>query len=202
MARTRKAKPKSPEQIAAEKMAKRVQDFQLVGLSASAASLPANNDVQVDRATRQSAGERGNVDRASRLDVFALLYDRKGLTIEQYRAVRRLEERQAVAMGAERPAKLGEFVQTGHATDLVTAAMIDASNEVKDILKSCGGINARLLQDLTAHQAAVLTRWRVTVQRVTGETRPDCQSAAIRSACANLAEAWIQFDYRKREKAA
>lgn len=137
-----------------------------------------------------------------RLDVFSLFLQRKTITIEQFNAVRRLEHEQAVAIGAEGQGHGMEYIDRGSSPGGPTQAMLDAAALVREILANCGAVNARLLTALTEHQAAIFTRWRETVEKVTGETRPECQSAAIRSACANLAEAWVAFDYRKRERAA
>lgn len=185
----RKAKAKSPQQIAAELEATRRRKREL-------ADLHRQPDLMI------KATPNHEIISIQRLDVFSLFLQRKTITIEQFNAVRRLEQRQAVAMGQEKGERPTEYVQTGMSTDQISGAMIDASAEVEDILKACGSVNARLLIALTAYQAAIFTRWRDTVEKVTGETRPECQSAAIRSACANLAEAWTAFDYRKRERAA
>jgi hypothetical protein len=184
MSRRRKT-AKTPKEIAAE-------------LEATRARKRVLSDLQRQPDLMIKATPNHEIISIQRLDVFSLFLQRRTITIEQFNAVRRLEERQAVAMGHEKRERPTEFVQAGTSTDQITGAMIDASAEVEDILKACGAVNARLLIALTAYQAAIFTRWRDTVEKVTGETRPECQAAAIRSACANLAEAWMAFDYRRR----
>ena len=84
----------------------------------------------------------------------------------------------------------------------VTQAMIDAQRDLSIIYVTTGGKSAELLIALTQPQEGVLTRWRDTVAKVTGEKDEDVHAAMIRSACENLAAAWQGFDYRARERKA
>lgn len=184
MTRRRKT-AKSPQEIAAELEAAKAR-------KRAVAELRRQPDLVV------KATENHHIISIRRLDVFSLLFDRKSLTIEQYQAVRRLEHVQALSLGQERPEQTFDRVDTTSKGQNITGAMIQAGADVNVILATCGPVSGRLLEALTEAQSAVLTRWRDVVERVTGETRPECQTAAVRSACANLAEAWVQFDYRKR----
>ena len=140
---------------------------------------------------------------ARRVDVFSLLHERKALTDLQLYAVRRLEGLQALAFGHEKPEQTMDRVDSstsGAPGQNVSQAMIDAGGELRTIYATTGAQNATLLQALIADQSAILTRWRDTVKRITGETDDKAQSALIRSACENLAEAFKAFDYRARER--
>lgn len=146
-----------------------------------------------------------NIIVTQRLDVFALLHSRKSLTQTQLDAVRRLEEKQAIANGHERPEQSFDRVDKsseGAPGQNVTQAMIDAQRDLSIIYVTTGGKSAELLIALTQPQEAILTRWRPTVQRVTGEHDERVQAAMIRAACENLALAWQAFDYRARERKA
>lgn len=146
-----------------------------------------------------------NIIVTQRLDVFALLHSRKSLTQTQLDAVRRLEQKQAIANGHERPEQSFDRVDKsseGAPGQNITQAMIDAQADLRTIYLTTGGKSSELLIALTQPQEAILTRWRDTVQRVTGEHDERVQAAMIRAACENLALAWQSFDYRARERKA
>ena len=146
-----------------------------------------------------------NIIVTQRLDVFALLHSRKSLTQTQLDAVRRLEEKQAIANGHERPEQSFDRVDKsseGAPGQNITQAMIDAQADLRTIYLTTGGKSSELLIALTQPQEAILTRWRETVQRITGEHDERAQGAMIRAACENLAAAWQGFDYRARERKA
>jgi len=97
---SRKAKKKSPQQIAAgskrirkseaqlarEAEEQRARDFEALGLPGHIANLPTQADVLVERATRQSADNRGNVDRARRQAGLDWLWNKKRLEPHQMQA--------------------------------------------------------------------------------------------------------------------
>lgn len=146
-----------------------------------------------------------NIIVTQRLDVFALLHSRKSLTETQLYAVRRLEEKQAIANGHERPEQSFDRVDKsseGAPGQNITQAMIDAQADLRTIYLTTGGKSSELLIALTQPQEGILTRWRDTVAKVTGEKDEDVHAAMIRSACENLAAAWQGFDYRARERKA
>lgn len=146
-----------------------------------------------------------NIIVTQRLDVFALLHSRKSLTQAQLDAVRRLEEKQAIANGHERPEQSFDRVDKssdGAPGQNITQSMIDAQADLRTIYLTTGGKSSELLIALTQPQEGILTRWRETVQRITGEHDERAQGAMIRAACENLASAWQGFDYRARERKA
>lgn len=146
-----------------------------------------------------------NIIVTQRLDVFALLHSRKSLTETQLYAVRRLEQYQAIAFGHERPEQSFDRVDKsseGAPGQNVTQAMIDAQRDLRAIYLTTGGKSSELLIALTQPQEGILTRWRDTVAKVTGEKDEDVHPAMIRAACENLAAAWQGFDYRARERKA
>ena len=158
----------------------------------------------VARGAVVTVDEQHRIINARRLDVFALLHERKAMTDPQLIAVRRLEVLIGVAYGHEKPDQ-GERVDTssqGAPGQNVSQTMIDAHAEMREVMGEVGITNARLLNALLAptEGPAALTRWRKTVSDVTREGRPEVQSAMIRTACENLALAWQAFDYRARER--
>ena len=146
-----------------------------------------------------------NIIVTRRLDVFALLHERKALTDPQLVAIRRLETTIGVMMGHERPEQSLDRVDSstsGAPGQNVSQAMIDASAIVREVMATIGPVHAKLIDALLSGHGAALTRWRATVAAVTDETRSEVQSAMIRQACKNLTAAWQAFDYRARERAA
>lgn len=146
-----------------------------------------------------------NIIVTQRLDVFDLLLSRKSVTQQQVDAVRRLEQKQALAFGHERPEQSFDRVDKsseGAPGQNVTQAMIDAQADLRIIYLTTGAKSSELLIALTQPQEGILTRWRDTVVKVTGEKDEDVHPAMIRAACENLAAAWQGFDYRARERKA
>ena len=142
-----------------------------------------------------------NIIVTRRLDVFALLHERKALTDPQFVAVRRFETLVAVSMGHERAELTMDRVQAsteGAPGQSVTQAMIDAAKLVTAVLNDIGPVNARLMNALTTERDASLNKWRETVERVTREARSEVQAAMIRQACENLALAFQGIDYQAR----
>ena len=147
-----------------------------------------------------------NIIAVRRLDVFSLLHERKSLSDAQFYAIRRYEEAVAVAGGHERPEQSFDRVDRsseGAPGQNVTKAMIDASERVRFILRRVGPTNARLLEALTdgkRENATLITRWRPTVEAETKETRPEVQSAMVRTACENVDLVWRKWDAGERDE--
>lgn len=148
--------------------------------------------------------EQGRIINARRPDVFALLHERKALTDPQLIAVRRLETLIATAYGHERPEQSLDRVDRssqGAPGQNITTAMIDASRDLRTIMREVGFTNARLLNAILDPKIKSDPReWRKTVSDTTGEARHEVQAAMIRSACENLALAFQAFDYGARER--
>lgn len=182
---------------------------------------PALTQAQLAELERQKAARKREVERliaqgldvkhdaawniivTRRIDVFALLHERKAMTDGQFLAVRRLEKTVALAMGHERPEQSMDRVDASSAGapgQNVTQAMIDASADLDAVYRTVGPLCSRLLQELLTDQNGILTRWRNTVWRITAETNDAAQAAAIRLACESLALAWQALDYRARER--
>jgi hypothetical protein len=104
-----KKKPKSPEQIAAEKLAARQQDFQAAGLDAETATLAVYADVQVAR-----KGQKYGKTFAWRSNVFRLLLERKTIDKGQFNAAQQLIQDWAEWRGLDgRPELGGGYVDNG-----------------------------------------------------------------------------------------
>lgn len=149
-----------------------------------------------------------NIIVTRRVDVFSLFHERKAITDPHFYAARRLEALIALAYGHEKPDASFDRVDSstaGAPGQNITQAMIDAGRELEAIYIATGNQSARLLHALMTDQGGIMTRWRDTVYRITSETNPTAQAAAIRIACANLAMAFQAQDYggrKKRERAA
>lgn len=173
------------------------------GFNTEAMRLPSNGDVKAERADRR------HVERARRLDVFALFLSRDAIPLADYDAVRRLEADIHLAAGV---ANVGESNRTGGggSAERVTQRMIDASRRVygspqregvmqlinEPRLPRAAGILLALLSP--DGQGAVLTRWRPTVVRFTGKTDNAAQADVIRWASAAVREAYASLDYEQR----
>lgn len=113
-------KRKTPEQIAAELLARRRADFEAVNLDPDAAVLAAYADVEIERVGKRSAGNR-----AWRSNVFRLLLERKAITTNQHEAACRLIETWAAWKGLDGKGEtLGEVVDgSAGCAELVTDRM-------------------------------------------------------------------------------
>jgi len=183
--KTKKAlKPKSPEQIAAEKALRRSQDFAAVGLAPDAATLAKHADVDIRRANQQQ------VDTARRLDAFEALKD--GMAPGAYDAARRLERDMLIRRGEGDRGRRMARVDSDRATDHTDDA-IAAGQRIREALAGVGDRDAFLLTELLdaspAHRLARPT-WREVVAYVTGERNEHAQAGVVRNVCANLAAAY------------
>jgi len=154
-----------------------------------------------------------NIISIRRLDVFALLHERKGagdkirgINDQQFYAIRRFEGLIALANGWERPEQGFDRVDRtveGAPGQNITQSMIDASEELEFVIGKVGMVGAKVLMALVgpdAKGAALLTRWRETMERVTGEPDSRVQAALIRWVCESLVSAWKALDYRSTRR--
>lgn len=177
---------KSPEQQAAELHEKVRRKREIDRLEAQGV------DVVADQAHR--------IIRAQRLDVFALLHSRGQLNQGELNAVRRLEEDMAVAGGHLRPEQSYDRVDRstdGAPGQNVTQTMIDASGAVKEVLAMCGPIHGALLSALV-EGGSLITRWRATVRRVTGEESDRAGALLVRQAARTLEQVYHERDFGRR----
>lgn len=189
MPRKPKSKPRTPEQIAAEMLAKRQQDFAAVTLQPEAAALQANADVEIRR-----EGQR-NTETARRSDAFDALKD--GMAPGAYDAARRLERDYRIRYGEADGGRAGERVDCtlGRTSDAMLAAAqrIDRVNErlpLRDVL---------VLRCLIVPQ--IDATWRAAIVRLTGETHVHAQGAVVRGACLNLRDAYAAMERTGRKAA-
>jgi hypothetical protein len=189
MARKAKSKPKTPQQIAAEKAEKlaaaRRQNFEAVGLQSAAADLAANADIEVER-----EGQK-NAERARRADAFDALKD--GMAPGAYDAARRLEYDYRIRYGEAERGRAGERVDCtlGPTND----AMIAAADRIEEV-------NLRLpLRDTLVLRCLIMPQidatWRAAIERLTGESNPHAQAAVVRGACLNLRDAYASLERRR-----
>ena len=157
----------------------------------------ARGDAMREKLRLESTGAEAEVTgdgtevKARRIDVFQLLLERGAIPQSDFNAVRLYEQDVALSMGWETPER-GEFVNRsceGAPGQNITQAMIEASRRVEWVRTWLSQRDFALLSGLLEDHGALLTRWRNTVSRVTGEHREECHAAAIRAMAANLKEA-------------
>jgi hypothetical protein len=156
------------------------------GLDRQALRLPANTDVEA----RKDSG--GRVTRARRQDVFDLFFARGRLSQAALDAVRRLQSDVATLHAlAGGVSAYAERIDRSRCGDGPTDARLRAGRRIEAALALAGPANARLLLALCESDAALGrdADWRTLVERETGERLADAQSAILRAACNNLAEA-------------
>jgi len=183
----RRHKPATTAEIAQRVADRRAQE-------ADIAHLRAQPDLRV------VVDNGGRLVAANRIDVFALLLSRSALTQAHHDAARRLESDIAAWKGVDRATGSLERVQCAAPQGLVTDRMLDAGARVQAVMGRIGARDVSLLMGLLLPQFAgqTLTRWRETVERITGETRDECQAGAIRGACDNLARGYVAIDYARK----
>jgi hypothetical protein len=182
---SRRNKPKTPEQIAADKLAKRQRDFEAANLPDSAAELTTSDDVEVTRESQK------HVLTARRADVFDLL--KPGMAPGAYDAARRLELDYRIRAGHAEGGSTGERVDCtlGRTTDL----MIAAAERIEDVNRRLPIRDQLLLRCLI--EPSRDETWRHAIDRLTGETNAHAQGAVVRGACLNLRDAYASMERRK-----
>jgi hypothetical protein len=174
----------------------KAQDPAAWGLDAQGLALPANANVTVH------PDAAGRPARARRLDVFDLLNARGRLGVDALNAVRRLQEDIACLHrtslgGVDYSPRVDRSINP----DRFGEARQRAGARIESALSLAGPASARLLCAL-CEPDVVLGRtadWRGVVERETGETLADAQSATLRAACENLAGAYGVLDRARRK---
>jgi hypothetical protein len=198
MARRARAKPKSPDQILAERNQRRVPGFEAVSLQPEMAQLPRNLDIEVTRAGDKREGRRVQEDSARRLDAFLALRD--GMRPGAYDAARRMERDIMTRRGEGDRGKPTERVDGDEALKDHTDQMVDAGRRLDKLKDKLSDREWWLLHELIA-PSIERDGWREIVAHITGEDQPNAQGAVVRSACANLAEAYDKLDRVVRKAA-
>lgn len=184
---SRRNKPKTPEQIAADKLAKRQRDFEAANLPDSAAELTTSDDVEVTRESQK------HVLTARRADVFDLL--KPGMAPGAYDAARRLEKDMRIRAGE---------TERGNPMPRVDALPADVARALR--MAAAGERVDRILAGLPIRDALILrcliepardATWRAAVERLTGEDHPHAQGAVVRGVCLNLRDAYASMERRK-----
>lgn len=188
-------KPKSPEQIQAERILRRAKDFEAVNLDPAAVVLPAYADVQVERTNRK------NVTRAWRSNVFRLLLERKSITLDHFTAAEKLCSDWAEWKGLTGARdSMGEQVDGGRGSaELVTDGMIRAGRRIEQAEASMGRAQWRILREFvfaTVEEDRAMA-WRGILERL-GYKSKDGQVKAARGALEELRRHY----YEPRAKAA
>lgn len=183
------------------------KDPTLWGVDVNAFGLASNADVMV----------RGELDLKNTRQVYARRvpwFDRVlGVGTALHMATNRLMMMIAVRTGTDgKPETVG--AGSGSVEGL-TDRMITAGKICDWVLAKIGPIDRRLLVELIAPSVGGIVQapshlnpyrydgpdvWRATVVRVTSEHEPRAQAGRVRSAAANLAMAWDEFDAMARTK--
>ena len=196
------AKPSKPMTTAE----RRARDFERVQMQPEAAGLAANAEVKVEPAKRASTetGERGNVERARRMDAFEALRPSMVKDEGAYDAARRLENDVLIRRGwNDRGASITR-VDNDKLISPRQYAMVEAGSRVDAVLELLPRREAWLLMELitpTAPVTLAATSWRGVVEYVTGETHKNSQGTVVRAACVDLAEAYVKLDNMSRRAA-
>jgi hypothetical protein len=188
VARKKTSKPKSPEDIAAERIARRERDFDAVNLQPEAARLVAYQDVTVAHA------ERAKVDGARRVDAFLALRD--GMQPGAYDAARRLEKDMAIRAQENDKGRAMQRVDNDGGRDVMDT-VIQAGRRVDAVFARIGERDQWLLTELIQPAVERSGGWRGIVAHVTGEENPVAQGAAVRAACANLFHAYKALEQKQ-----
>lgn len=204
--RTKRSKPKSPEQIAADriaaKFAERMQDFAAVGLAPEVAALTNHTDLQVTRAGHARDGRTVAEDSARRLDAFEAL--RSSMAREpyvgSYDAARRLERDMLIALGQHDHGRPLDRVDCEQAAFNRVDTMVYASERLEKLRQRLPERDWWLLSELI-WPTRDRTTWRSAVAYITGEQNLNAQGAAVRSACVNLRDAYLRVDNVSRRDA-
>lgn len=192
----RRNKPQNP-------LEQRRRDFEAVGLQREAASLPQHSDVQITREAEDREGKTVSHDVAVRRDAFDAL---KGSMNAQprfhgcYDAARRLERDLLLSRCEGDRGPVMERVDCEPGREVEFRFVVAAGN----IAWLKGALPRRdywLLHELICPSQEYENGWRGAVFYVTGEDNPNAQGAAVRSACANLRDAYEAMDEKGRKAA-
>lgn len=146
-------------------------------------------------------GKTRIIVRARRIDVFQLLLERKALPQDSFDAVRDYEATVATAMGWNTPERRSDHIRAsveGAPGQNVSQAMIEASRLVQWVETMLTTRDAALLKALLHENDANCGRWRGTVERITGESRDEGHTVAVRAMCANLRDVVERFQPDRR----
>lgn len=147
--------------------------------------------------------EQGTAVKARRIDVFQLLIERRALDQDAFDAVRAYEEDLAMAQGYLTPERQIDHIRgstEGAPGQNITQYAIDASKRLQWVRDRMSRRDYRLLEALLNDHSAILSRWRHTVQEITGENRDECQAAAVRAMAENLRDVRERYKSRSREE--
>lgn len=186
MSRPKRKPPKSPDQIAAEKLEQRRKDFEAVNLPDIAALQTADN-VEVTRESQK------HVLTARRADVFDLL--KAGMAPGAYDAARRLEGDMRIRAGETERGNPMPKVDALPADIARALRMAAAGERVDRILKALpirDGLILRCLIEPTRDAT-----WHASIERLTGETHVHAHAAVVRGVCLNLRDAYASMERRK-----
>lgn len=158
----------------------------------------AENKAMEERGLTVVADAMGFRSSVTRHDCFTLLLKDR---VPSHKAVGWLETLIRTAAGENGQERRPDFIRAttdGAPGQNITADMIAASEVLTVVEENLRPWEARLLFELLRPDAALLTRWRDAVARLTGETNPQAQGAAVRAAAASLA--WVRENIERLQR--
>ncbi|WP_297803651.1 hypothetical protein [uncultured Brevundimonas sp.] len=183
-ARTRKHRARVWAAAEARRLAKRAAEQDAKRLRATGAEA----DVLM---ARDEKGKVTYITRARRIDVFQLLLERDGISLDAFNAVRAYEQDVATAAGANTPERRPDHIRAsteGAPGQNIGQQQIEASKRVQFVDDRLPPRDLKLLTALLHEGAAYLQQWRATVQAVTGERNEAAQTARVRAMAENVAD--------------
>jgi hypothetical protein len=179
---SRRRKPIDPQELQRRRAERAASEAEITRLRSIGAT------VKLDPARR--------IVSAYRASPFVKLRDSHSITPAQADAAERLCTLWAVWRGLDGNPASGQLLRREHASvsaELVTARMLQAGREVRDVLACVGPMDRALLAELArVHvETDAPPPWRDVVRRVCGVTQSVRQSQAIACALENLARAFV-----------
>lgn len=191
MARKSKARPKSPQEIAADKLAARKLDLEAVNIQPDSAALPSSEAIEVTRAGQKRGDQTVKEDNARRLDAFAAL--KEGMAQGAYDAMRRLERDMLIRRGEGDRGPMGIRVDCQD-SDFARAMKIVEAGERVDAVYSHISLRDRWLCEELICPAIDRGTWRDHVDYITQESHPHGQGAVVRALAVNVRDAYVAIE--------
>jgi hypothetical protein len=192
----------TPAQIAAKLLERKRQDFEAVNLPGNAAELDSAANIEVTRAGGGREGRTVEGDSARRLDAIEAIRPllRKRECGGCYDALRRLEYDMIQRRGEGDRGRVLERVDGDGGKDIADK-ILQAGQRIDGLKVRLSRRDWTLVKELVSATQA-WGSWRALVFHVTGEENDHAQAGALRSACANLRDAYEDIEQAEQKRAA
>lgn len=192
MAQRKQRKPKSAEQIEAERILARANELDAVGIQKEAATLQRQQDIAIVRKNEKRDGQTAEHNSARRLDAFAAMKD--SMVQGGYDACRRFEMDLLTSLGMGDRGRAMARVDCEGGLDR-TDKMVMAGTRVNEVLDRLAPRDGWLLKDLIA-PAIDRGTWRDHVAYISGEANWNAQGAVVRAVAVNLRDVYAAMERR------